>query len=187
VRTLYLVIILRRRTEYANSEMFNMKKDLDISHNTNLRTIQIDLFPVFNSNLASRVSWAYSVLSQISSSHILEVVLQFIVFTIDNLQLLDWNRLETIFARPQFSDLQGLKVGLMGVDMEEAGVIIRKKLPLCDARGILKFDHCNYRPSRGSPKPVPFVVPPPIAGYRSRVFRHFRSTRRRVRSLRLLS
>src|SRR5262245_165332 len=161
-------------------EMFDQKKDLDISNNTNLRTIQIDLFPVFNPKLAARISWVYSILSQISSSHILEVVIQFIVFTIDNLQLLDWSKLEEIFARPQFSNLKTLKVGLVGVDTEEALVIIREKLPLCNARGILTVDHCNYRPSRGPPKTVPFVVPPPIKGYRSRVLRRLRPTRKMV-------
>jgi hypothetical protein len=87
------------------------------------------------------MGWVAILLSQITSIHIEEVVFHVRLSIVEDLDPLDWDTMAKVFARPSFSRLQRIHfwVHVWGkVNKEEVRDSIRKKLPACDARGILE-------------------------------------------------
>jgi hypothetical protein len=84
------------------------------------------------------MGWVTILLSQITSIHIEEVVFHVWLSIVEDLDSLDWDSMAKVFARPSFSRLQRIHFRVWGVmNREQALDSIRKKLPACDARGIL--------------------------------------------------
>jgi len=69
-----------------------------------------------------------------------------IVFAItDELESIDWALLGRTLARPQFSQLRRFTFSLVDVmDRSAAMTFIRKKLPRCDASGIIHFERLKF-------------------------------------------
>jgi hypothetical protein len=125
---------------------------IDIRHNTNLRFLhfgRIKLNQLSKYHKIKPVVWMQMVVSQINSSQIKELRFLIEVDFFHDLKQINWNLLENLFAQPHFSGLKKIwfdvdRVGCL--DPSSAGVWIRRKLPACDARGILRFrDTCSLR------------------------------------------
>jgi len=113
---------------------------IDIRHNTNLRFLhfgRIKLNQLSKYHKIKPVVWMQMVVSQINSSQIKELRFLIEVDFFHDLKQINWNLLENLFAQPHFSGLKKIWFD---------GVWIRRKLPACDARGILRFrDTCSLR------------------------------------------
>jgi hypothetical protein len=85
------------------------------------------------------VGWVSILLSQITSMHMEEVEFNVWLSVPEDLDPLDWDVMAKVFAQPLFSRLKRIHFWVWGdVNREQARVSIRKRLPACDARGLLE-------------------------------------------------
>jgi hypothetical protein len=117
---------------------------MDISRNSELRTLNLDPI-VLNSRRLSRPSeWATTLLSQLSSNHMEEIKMGIECGESKDLERLDWATVQESLAR--LSQLRRITFSLYELAdsyRAEAEAFIRKKLPSCDVRGVIHFNYAE--------------------------------------------
>lgn len=117
----------------------------DLKLCTSIRLIRIQHFIFYDNRYrqSSAVTWYHRILDQTNSRHLAEI--QFVVF-LDNQKQLDpenfpinWAAYDQVFARsPRFTQLNRVVFAVYGsIAAELAEKEIKRRLPLCDALGIL--------------------------------------------------
>jgi hypothetical protein len=114
---------------------------MDLTQNSELRTLILLPLVVQTRTLMARTAeWATTLLSRLNSYHIEEIQMGIVFSTPDALKVIDWALLEITLARPNLSQLRRLTFLLIhGSDTAEAVTFIKRKLPQCDASGIIHF------------------------------------------------
>jgi hypothetical protein len=117
---------------------------LDLSHNCALRTIDLDmtLHQLFLP-LSPLVDGTPLLLSQITSHAMEEVTLRLSLYSIYDINALDWESLARVFALPQFSSLRRIHCQI-GYSTDEVvtqswQTLIQAKLHACHGRGLLRI------------------------------------------------
>jgi hypothetical protein len=115
---------------------------IDLAHNVNLCSVhfsKIDLDQHEDFQMSS-AQWMVLIISQIKSSQMEVLKISFLPYAIHDLNRVDWDTLAKLFAQPRFSLLKEICFTILpdaGVDPRLGGELIRRKLPACDARGVL--------------------------------------------------
>ena len=135
----------------------------DLSQNIRLRSIHIH----HHFNLPGPTSdWVPSLISTIKSPHMETVVLKTSFFNLGDLDALDWASLEYTLAQPQFADLQKVEVCLPWSPLDWSPLdwtikdAIRRKLPNCNERGLIKLSRPLRPPTPFSDYLHPVIVNP---------------------------
>jgi hypothetical protein len=95
------------------------------------------------------LDWMQMLVSQINSPHMEEIRFWLEVDFFHDLNQIDWHMLAELFAQPHFARLKKLHFDVQRFgwsNTASAGVWVRRRLPACDARGILSiYDMCPVR------------------------------------------
>ncbi|KAF7978983.1 hypothetical protein HWV62_44241 [Athelia sp. TMB] len=127
------------------AEGFHEEVDLKLCSSLRLLRIQQFIFYETRHRKSSAASWYHRILDQIDSRHLAEI--QLVVFLDDPKQLdpvdfpIDWPAYDQLFAHShRFAQLSRLVFAVYGsISADVAQREIKRRLPLCDAIGLL---HC---------------------------------------------
>jgi hypothetical protein len=112
---------------------------MDLAQNSELR---MTLFSLDLRSTTRTPEWVTTLLSQINSSRIEEIVMHIVLTRSGELEIIDWALLERTLSRPEFSQLRRFTFEFSVVEVRDkaaAVAFIKKKLPQCDASGIIHF------------------------------------------------
>jgi hypothetical protein len=124
----------------------SLTRDINLAHHTHLRCltlrIWIDIFSY--PNLVTTSETALAFLSQITSSRVDLISLEFHLWAFSDFGVIDWARMERILTHQRFSNLRRLSVQLWSVsEMQlastELQIGVRSLLPILERRGIIYF------------------------------------------------
>jgi hypothetical protein len=130
---------------------------INLGEHTNLKSIhfgRIKLNQLSGFHIRPPLVWMQMMLSQIKSSQMEELRFLIEVDFFHDLNQIDWNMLADLFARPRFSGLKKIQFDVQRVgcvNTSSADGWIRRKLPGCDARGILSIRDARYAPDKVGP------------------------------------
>ncbi|KAH7928610.1 hypothetical protein BV22DRAFT_193926 [Leucogyrophana mollusca] len=110
----------------------------DLSRNTQLRAIHIYGLIV---SVGSPLDWVTKLFRQISSPRMREVSLSLhIADSLEDAEAVDWDGLEDLFSKPQFSGLQNVSFVVAKKGDCSAGRLVRKRMVSIQQRGILSVN-----------------------------------------------
>jgi hypothetical protein len=113
---------------------------IDLSQNTELRSISLSNFLIDDVGSASDIAW---ILSHVSSCHMEEVTLKCIPRSYYGGSNDCWPDISTALESPKYAHLKTVRVKIVGfqeeLDWQSARDAIRQRLSSCDARGLLTF------------------------------------------------
>jgi hypothetical protein len=111
---------------------------IDLQHNTQLRTIHLDVWKGYEKDTGID-----QVLAQINSVHVVDVSLRVCHWGNQEVDLLRWDLVDEILARPQFSNLKRVEVLPVRRSSLYSLAWFARRLPVCFARGILHLRECD--------------------------------------------
>jgi hypothetical protein len=108
-----------------------VEKDIDLAHNTNLRSIMLP-----------SMDWMFTLLPQITSPHVEYVSLTIHhMFTVSHLDEVDWSSMERLLTRPQWASLQQFKIRLFPYHTlpftSEVRESVKHRMPILESRGVV--------------------------------------------------
>jgi hypothetical protein len=105
---------------------------IDLQHNTQLRAIHLDVWQGHEKDTGID-----ELLAQISSVHVADVSLRVCHWGDQEVDLLRWDLVDSILARPQFSSLRRVEVSPVRRSSLYSLSWFARRLPICFSRGIL--------------------------------------------------
>jgi|ERR1700722_7444855 len=113
-----------------------LENDINLAHNTNLRSIELDCGVISLRPPRLLVALMY----QIISRNLERLTMHFTLHGVADLDTVDWLRIEDLFTKKQWPNLRMLRI-LLYASPETSLVAIRSvrdRLPVLEARGFLE-------------------------------------------------
>jgi hypothetical protein len=112
--------------------------DINLAHNTNLRSIELGygMIALHPPRLIAALTY------QIICRNLEHLTMSFALYSIADLDIVDWLQMEDLFNKKQWPNLRKLKIALY-TNLETIPVAIksiRDRLPVLEARGFLEVE-----------------------------------------------
>jgi hypothetical protein len=134
-----LIAIFMRPHFFMLSAVFNFSNDINLAHNTHLRSLHLK---IFNRDV-NHLAWVITLLAQITSPYLVHMLLEVDVSLL-NTTGINWTGLKNVFNQQRWSNLQEFTVYYYGVyhdglpERSAARAFIRAQFPVLESRGILQ-------------------------------------------------
>jgi len=116
-----------------------LENDINLAHNTNLRSIELNCDEIFLYPPRFLVALVY----QVISPHLTHITMHFTLYGIADLDTVDWLQIQSLFTQKQRPNLRRLQIFLtVQPEIRSAAArSIRDRLPVLEARGVLEIDY----------------------------------------------
>jgi hypothetical protein len=119
-----------------------MLNNINLAPFVNLRSVGLDCGMIDPDSPLPATVWVFTLLSQITSPHMVDIWLRVGVENVSDLDVVDWHRMDEILTQPQWVNLLRLTITWHCERYErEAGMeLVTAQLPMLTSRGVEILD-----------------------------------------------